>query len=86
MLDDLNTYLKMFPNGAYVAQAKAMKEQTEKAHGPDAHAERAAVSALACELLKVDAYNGLWISRYFVWNLETFFEDATSIRVRPLAG
>jgi Flp pilus assembly protein TadD len=33
VLEDLNTYLKMFPNGAYVAQAKAMKEQTEKAIG-----------------------------------------------------
>lgn len=33
VLDDLNTYLKLFPNGAYVAQAKAMKEQTEKALG-----------------------------------------------------
>jgi tetratricopeptide (TPR) repeat protein len=33
VLDDLNTYLKMFPNGPYVAQAKAMKEQTEKALG-----------------------------------------------------
>ena len=33
VLDDLNTYLKMFPNGAYVSQAKAMKEQTEKALG-----------------------------------------------------
>jgi len=33
VLDDLDTYLKMFPNGAYVAQAKAMKEQTEKAMG-----------------------------------------------------
>jgi tetratricopeptide (TPR) repeat protein len=33
VLDDLNTYLKMFPNGPYVAQAKAMKEQTEKAMG-----------------------------------------------------
>jgi Tfp pilus assembly protein PilF len=33
VLEDLNTYLRMFPNGAYVAQAKAMKEQTEKALG-----------------------------------------------------
>jgi tetratricopeptide (TPR) repeat protein len=33
VLDDLNTYLKMFPNGPYVGQAKAMKEQTEKAMG-----------------------------------------------------
>jgi tetratricopeptide (TPR) repeat protein len=33
VLDDLNAYLKMFPNGAYVAQAKAMKGQTEKALG-----------------------------------------------------
>jgi Flp pilus assembly protein TadD len=33
VLDDLNTYLKLFPNGTYVAQAKAMKEQTEKAMG-----------------------------------------------------
>jgi tetratricopeptide (TPR) repeat protein len=33
VLDDLSTYLKMFPNGAYVSQAKAMKEQTEKALG-----------------------------------------------------
>ena len=33
VLEDLNTYLKMFPNGAYVGQAKAMKEQTEKALG-----------------------------------------------------
>jgi len=33
VLDDLNTYLKLFPNGSYVAQAKAMKEQTEKALG-----------------------------------------------------
>jgi len=33
VLEDLNTYLKMFPNGPYVGQAKAMKEQTEKALG-----------------------------------------------------
>jgi hypothetical protein len=33
VLEDLNTYLKMFPNGAYVSQVKAMKEQTEKALG-----------------------------------------------------
>jgi Tfp pilus assembly protein PilF len=33
VLDDLNTYLKLSPNGAYVSQAKAMKEQTEKALG-----------------------------------------------------
>jgi tetratricopeptide (TPR) repeat protein len=33
VLDDLNTYLKLFPNGAFAAQAKAMKEQTEKALG-----------------------------------------------------
>jgi tetratricopeptide (TPR) repeat protein len=33
VLDDLNTYLKMFPNGPYVGQAKAMREQTEKALG-----------------------------------------------------
>jgi tetratricopeptide (TPR) repeat protein len=33
VLEDLNTYLKMFPTGPYVAQAKAMKEQTEKALG-----------------------------------------------------
>jgi tetratricopeptide (TPR) repeat protein len=33
VLEDLNTYLRMFPNGAFVAQAKAMKEQTEKALG-----------------------------------------------------
>jgi Tfp pilus assembly protein PilF/5-hydroxyisourate hydrolase-like protein (transthyretin family) len=36
VLDDLNTYLKMFPNGAYAGQAKAMKEQTEKALGRSA--------------------------------------------------
>jgi Flp pilus assembly protein TadD len=33
VLDDLNTYLKMFPTGPYVAQAKAMRAQTEKALG-----------------------------------------------------
>ncbi len=33
VLDDLNTYLKMFPTGPYVAQAKAMRAQTEKAMG-----------------------------------------------------
>jgi carboxypeptidase family protein/tetratricopeptide repeat protein len=33
VLEDLNTYLKMFPDGPYAAQAKAMKEQTEKAMG-----------------------------------------------------
>jgi hypothetical protein len=33
VLDDLSTYLKLFPKGAYVGQAKAMKEQTEKALG-----------------------------------------------------
>jgi tetratricopeptide (TPR) repeat protein len=33
VLDDLNTYLKLFPNGAYAGQAKAMKDQTEKALG-----------------------------------------------------
>jgi tetratricopeptide (TPR) repeat protein len=33
VLDDLNTYLKMFPNGSSVAQVKAMKAQTEKAMG-----------------------------------------------------
>jgi len=33
VLDDLDTYLKLFPNGAYAGQAKAMKEQTEKALG-----------------------------------------------------
>ncbi len=33
VLEDLNTYLKMFPNGPYAGQAKAMKEQTEKALG-----------------------------------------------------
>jgi tetratricopeptide (TPR) repeat protein len=33
VLDDLNTYLKMFPTGPFVAQAKAMRAQTEKALG-----------------------------------------------------
>jgi Flp pilus assembly protein TadD len=33
VLDDLNTYLKMFPNGSSVAQVKAMRAQTEKAMG-----------------------------------------------------
>ena len=33
VLDDLNTYLKMFPSGPYVAQVKAMRAQTEKAMG-----------------------------------------------------
>jgi Flp pilus assembly protein TadD len=33
VLDDLNTYLRMFPNGPSVTQVKAMKEQTEKALG-----------------------------------------------------
>jgi hypothetical protein len=33
VLDDVNAYLKMFPNGTYVAQAKAMRAQTEKAMG-----------------------------------------------------
>jgi len=38
VLDDLNTYLKLFPNGPYVGQAKAMKEQTEKTLGRTPHA------------------------------------------------
>jgi hypothetical protein len=33
VLDDLNTYLKMFPNGPYATQAKAMKEKAEQALG-----------------------------------------------------
>ena len=33
VLDDLNTYLKLFPNGTYAAQVKTMKEQTEKTLG-----------------------------------------------------
>jgi Flp pilus assembly protein TadD len=33
VLDDLNTYLKMFPNGSSVTQVKAMRAQTEKALG-----------------------------------------------------
>jgi tetratricopeptide (TPR) repeat protein len=33
VLDDVNTYLKMFPTGPYAAQAKAMRAQTETAMG-----------------------------------------------------
>lgn len=33
VLDDLNTYLKMFPNGSAATQVKAMRSQTEKAMG-----------------------------------------------------
>ena len=33
VLDDLNTYLKMFPDGPSVTQVKAMRAQTEKAMG-----------------------------------------------------
>ena len=39
VIEDLNTYLKLDPTGAYSGQAKALKEKTEQAlgHAPIPH-------------------------------------------------
>ena len=48
VLDDVNTYLKLEPDGQASAQARIIKTQMEKALGTYARTTTAMIAAMAC--------------------------------------